>query len=327
MAIRLSIVVPFYNVEPYISQCLDSIYTQDIPEDEYEVICVNDASLDHSRDIVVNYQREHKNLILVEHDMNRKLGAARNTGRTFARGKYLWNVDSDDMITPNCLSEVLMFCEDNDLDVFFFSFDILENGTRRSRKRIWQESTKAIPGLQFWKQQVISHQSVVSQVWTQVYRRDFLDRKCIFSPEINMGEDISYTYKGFLLADRVWVSNTPYYIWRRNPLSLMGAIVRTPKPSALYESSYVSGRILHGVLSSIPPIEKEIRLSVINTIRYLIIKAWKVFPKLDSDSQVAFLKLCRKGVFKNLFVFRDFNKKQLSFYISFLIKGRSFKLN
>ena len=252
---------------------------------------------------------------------------ARNTGRMIARGKYLWNVDSDDMIAPNCLSEVLKVCEENDVDVFFFSFDNLENGTRQSRKRIWQESSSVISGSLFWKQQVLRHQSEVSQVWTQVYRREFLNDKRIYSPEINMGEDISYTYRGFLLADRVWVSNTPYYIWRRNPLSLMGEIVRTPKPSALYESRYVSGRILHGVLSSIPSKENEIRLSVINTIRYLIIKPWRVFPGLDSDSQAAFLRLCRKGFFRNLFVFRDLNKRHSFLYLKFLLLGRSFRLN
>ena len=66
--IRLSIIIPFYNVEKYIAECLDSVYNQDIPEEEYEVICVNDASPDNSRDIVLEYQKKHSNLILVEHE-------------------------------------------------------------------------------------------------------------------------------------------------------------------------------------------------------------------------------------------------------------------
>ena len=83
------------------------MYNQDIPEEEYEVICVNDASPDNSREIVKEYQKKHKNLILVEHEVNKKLGAARNTGRSVAKGKYIWNVDSDDMIAPNCLKKML----------------------------------------------------------------------------------------------------------------------------------------------------------------------------------------------------------------------------
>ena len=56
--IRLSIIIPFYNVEQYIAQCLDSVYAQDIPEEEYEVICVNDASPDGSRNIVKENQKK-----------------------------------------------------------------------------------------------------------------------------------------------------------------------------------------------------------------------------------------------------------------------------
>ncbi len=61
--IRLSIIIPFYNVERYIAQCLDSVYYQDIPEEEFEVICVNDASPDHSRDIVLEYQNMIRSII------------------------------------------------------------------------------------------------------------------------------------------------------------------------------------------------------------------------------------------------------------------------
>ena len=63
--IHLSIIIPFYNVEPYIAQCLDSVYNQDIPENEYEVICVNDASPDNSREIVKEYQKVNTNLVLI----------------------------------------------------------------------------------------------------------------------------------------------------------------------------------------------------------------------------------------------------------------------
>ena len=96
--IRLSIIIPFYNVEQYIAQCLDSVYRQDIPEEEYEVICVDDCSQDGSLEIVKQYQKKHVNLILLKHEVNKKLGAARNTGFNTAKGNYIWHVDSDDKI-------------------------------------------------------------------------------------------------------------------------------------------------------------------------------------------------------------------------------------
>ena len=71
MDLRLSIIIPFYNVERFISECLDSVFNQDIPLSEYEVICVNDGSPDHSRDIVLQYMERFPNLRLAYEAMNR----------------------------------------------------------------------------------------------------------------------------------------------------------------------------------------------------------------------------------------------------------------
>ena len=92
---KLSIIIPFYKVERYIAECLDSVFAQDIPESEYEVICVNDCSPDGSRAIVLEYQKKHKNLVIIEHEKNMMLGAARNTGLRAAKGDFVWFIDSE----------------------------------------------------------------------------------------------------------------------------------------------------------------------------------------------------------------------------------------
>lgn len=78
--IRISFILPFYGVERYVGKCLESIYTQDVPEEQYEIICVNDCSPDHSEDVVLEFAQKHANLTLIRHEVNKKLGAARNTG-------------------------------------------------------------------------------------------------------------------------------------------------------------------------------------------------------------------------------------------------------
>ena len=80
MTIKLSYILPIYNVERYLIDCLDSIYAQNIPEESFEVICVNDCSPDCSRDVILEYQKAHKNLVLIDHTENKKAGGARNTG-------------------------------------------------------------------------------------------------------------------------------------------------------------------------------------------------------------------------------------------------------
>ncbi len=120
MSPKLSIIIPFYNVEKYIGECLDSVYHQDVPEDEYEVICVNDCSPDHSRDITLQYQQKHSNLILIEHEKNKMLGAARNTGLKAARGEYVWFIDSDDYIVNNVLGTIFSILNKNKVDIICF---------------------------------------------------------------------------------------------------------------------------------------------------------------------------------------------------------------
>ena len=125
--LKLSIIVPFYNVEKYIAKCLDSLLDQDIPELEYEIICVNDCSPDNSRNIVIEYQKNHPNIILIEHESNKRQGAARNTGLSKTRGQFVWFVDSDDWIMSNCLKDILSICEKGFLDILAFNFLRVEN--------------------------------------------------------------------------------------------------------------------------------------------------------------------------------------------------------
>lgn len=318
--IRLSIIIPFYNVEKYIAECLDSVFNQDIPEEEYEVICVNDASPDGSRDIVLRYQKQHPNLILVEHEVNKKLGAARNTGRHAARGKFLWNVDSDDMIAPNCLGVIIDKCERDDLDVLLFGFSIIKDGKVIEKECPWLESAPC-SGLEFWEKQIIPHQSEISQVWTQVYRKSFLDDNNIYSPEINMSEDEPYTYSSLLKAGHIAATDKRYYIFRENNQSLTRSFQKKPNPEQLYEMSYLVGRFYARILYSIPRRHKAIRRSIRGVVQYSNCSSWSGFHALSISDKHRFRSICRRNFFNNLFVFGTLSKKQLLRYVLFLVNG------
>ena len=123
--IRLSFILPCFNVSSYIGACLDSLLSQDIPHEEYEIVCVNDCSTDNTRDIILNYQKNYPNIRLVDHAVNSKSGPSRNTGLENARGRYVWFVDADDMIKPGALSYLLGICEKDELDELFFNFDMI----------------------------------------------------------------------------------------------------------------------------------------------------------------------------------------------------------
>lgn len=225
--IRLSIIIPFFNVEEYIAQCLDSVVNQDIPLSDYEIICVNDASPDRSRNIVIDYMKRYPNIRLIEHEHNKKLGTARNTGRSIAQGKYIWNVDSDDWIAPNCLADMLAECEKNDLDILLFNSASV-NGNSVLPARNINFCTEIISGLSLLRSSIANGLfSYFCPVWKQLYRKSFLDDNDLFSPEINFGEDVPFAYKSLILAQKVKYIPSQNYYHFINDYSLTGKKKKT----------------------------------------------------------------------------------------------------
>ena len=97
---KISIIIPIFNVENYIFRCLDSIYSQGVDESCFEVIAVNDGSTDKSSDIVRKFQKEHSNILLFEKN-NEGVSVARNLAVEKSSGDYLAFIDPDDSILPN----------------------------------------------------------------------------------------------------------------------------------------------------------------------------------------------------------------------------------
>lgn len=111
---KLSIIIPAYNVEQYIEKCLNSCLEQDIPHSDYEIIVVNDGSPDGSLAIAERIAARSTNITVIS-QKNGGLSAARNTGLKAAKGEFVWFVDSDDWIEKNCLKGLTDLFGDNDV--------------------------------------------------------------------------------------------------------------------------------------------------------------------------------------------------------------------
>lgn len=318
--ILLSIIIPFYNVEKYITDCLDSVYNQDMPEDEYEVICVNDASPDNSREIVIEYQKKHSNLILIEHEVNKKLGSARNTGRAIARGKYIWNVDSDDKIQPNVLSRIINICESNTLDVLIFNFDHLHNNNQILNAAYPFVNSEVLNGFDFIKKYCIGHFGEISPIWTQVYKKDFLDEYNIYSPPINMGEDVPFTLNSLLLAKRIKSITDNCYVYRANELSLTGANKSSPIAQKVYENCFLCSKYVCSVAMSIPKSEKVIYNAYAEIVKHVLLQ-FSIFLKDMSKPEIKKLRsIVRKNLFYNYWLFKYSNRKFVISYLKFILQ-------
>lgn len=101
----LSIIIPVYNGEKFIEECLNSCLEQDMPKDLYEIICINDGSTDKSEKILNNYNEKYSNVSVLSQNQG-GVGKARNRGLELAHGDYVWFIDADDFIDENILKEI-----------------------------------------------------------------------------------------------------------------------------------------------------------------------------------------------------------------------------
>lgn len=103
---KISLIVPVYNVAPYLHRCLDSCINQNLDKSEYEIVVINDGSTDNSLAIINEYLKENSSIVLIDKE-NGGLSSARNAGLKIAKGDFVWFIDSDDWIQENCLKKIV----------------------------------------------------------------------------------------------------------------------------------------------------------------------------------------------------------------------------
>lgn len=236
MSLKLSFILPCYNVERYVVDCLDSIYAQDMSEDEYEVICVNDCSTDGTRPILERLAQKHSNLVLIDHESNLSAGEARNTGIRLAKGEYIWFVDPDDMINPSCPPFLHGKAKDKNLDILLFNHEMVDETKRFLRVIKTFQDSELCDGQNYVVNYFPGHFSQLCIVWRCLFRTEFLRDFNLSFPAMNKAEDVSFLWKAILQAERVASVGEIGYTYRINPYSI--------GKKTLNASVVFSGRVL-----------------------------------------------------------------------------------
>ena len=214
--LKLSIVIPVYNVEKYIGKCLDTCLDQDLSKDEYEIVVVDDGSPDNSSAIVEEYIQRYRNIRLI-HRKNGGLSAARNTGLKEAQGKYVWFVDSDDWIESNCLSCLVEQAEEKDLDVLCFGLQLVYPDGRTAPYNIrYEESDKVYKGEDF-----ICKVKMPAAAWVALYKREYLIGNKLCFMEGILHEDQEFTPRAYSLATSISYINKVVYNYNQRDGGIM----------------------------------------------------------------------------------------------------------
>ena len=223
---KVSVVIPVWNTEKYIEECLDSILAQSIVED-LEIICVNDGSTDASLEILRRYEMQHEQIKVID-QINGGLSAARNAALDQACGKYVYFMDSDDLLTSFALEELWDVCEAKNLDVLYFSgTSFYENEELTEKHGAFANAyyrkgdyEKVLTGEQMLVE-LRKNKDYLSSACLQIVRREFLDEKNIRFYNGILHEDNCFTFKTLLQAQRVFCVKDIYFYRRVREQSIM----------------------------------------------------------------------------------------------------------
>lgn len=212
---KLSIVTTMYNSAKYLPKCVDSLLNQDLSEEDYEIILVNDGSPDNSLELAQQYASCHKNIKVLSH-ANKGLAGARNTGLEAATGEYLCFVDPDDYVPSDIYGKLLGMMDGESLDMLRFNYDMVNEEYQiinKPKGTVIDYSPKIMNGETFLDERL----GYGCFVWSYVYRLSFLRKTGIMFKEGAYFDDTNWLPRVCCMADRIdSVDFVGYYYLQRS---------------------------------------------------------------------------------------------------------------
>ncbi len=223
--IKVSVIIPVFNVEKYLEECINSILAQTL--NDIEIICINDGSTDNSLNILKSYAENYSNVKVID-QLNGGLSCARNRGLQEATGEYVYFMDSDDLLTSFALSELYLICKEKNLDILYFSgtsfYETQELAQKHKgfsnsyyRKGVYDKVADG-PGMLV---KLIDNKDYFSSACLQMIRRSFLEKTKITFYDRILHEDNCFTFQTLLTANRVFCVNDIYFYRRVRNASIM----------------------------------------------------------------------------------------------------------
>ena len=204
---KVSIIIPVYNVEKFLVECLDSICGQTLQE--IEIVCVNDGSTDKSLDILKRYAYDDQRIIVLSQE-NSGLSVARNSGIKFAHSEYIYFCDSDDKLEITALENLYNRAKKDNLEMLYFNADVFfEN--KELENRLYQYKTYYVRKKDYKKiydgkdmlNSLLKNKDYIPSAYLNFLKRDFvLNNQLLFEPGI-LHEDNLWSFKCALTANRV----------------------------------------------------------------------------------------------------------------------------
>lgn len=214
---RLSIVIPCYNMELYLPECLESLLRQNLDESQYEIIIVNDESKDKTLEIANGYAKNRSNITVLD-KKNAGVGAARNSGYDLAKGKYLYFLDPDDYLAEKTFPILLDLLDQHNLDILTFDSKSVVQKRYPYSANINRniEDLVVRNGISY-----IANRKHKNEIWWFLVNRKFMNDTGIRFIEGKWMEDAILTSQLFCVAQRIAHVNLDVHRYRILPSSAM----------------------------------------------------------------------------------------------------------
>ena len=213
---KISILVPIYNVEKYLRQCLNSIVNQTLKN--IEIICINDGSTDKSLEIIMEYINDNR--IIIINKFNSGYGDSMNKGIEFSSGEYIGIVESDDFVDINMFDFLYKFTENGEIDMVRSDYYLYYN--ENEIKPVNFNVIKSIHNQMFNPIEFPNIFLMVINIWAEIYKKELIinnDIKFLSSPGASY-QDMSFFFKTIFKSNKIFYINKPFYYYRQtNPVS------------------------------------------------------------------------------------------------------------
>ena len=217
--VKVSVIVPVYNVEKYLRECLESLVNQTLKE--IEIICINDGSEDSSLEILNEYASKDSRFKIIS-QQNQGQGIARNKGIDIASGEYLQFVDPDDWVETNMLEKLYNFANKNSSNVVRFNYSNYNDYSGKFKKNDFAKHIKKEFHFDLNERAYFSWKDLKKgcltkfglNVWSYFYNADYIKRNNIRFAPSKLAEDHLFAIGAILLTDKIDFLNEYLYIYR-----------------------------------------------------------------------------------------------------------------
>ena len=206
--LKISVIIPAYNAEKYLTETLDSVVSQTMSDSDYEIIIVNDGSSDHTADILQQYKKPHSNITIINQE-NGGPASARNTGLSAAKGEYIYFFDADDLLINNALEAMFTKAMTENADLVIGTYDVLNTYKLSAVHTL--DNLIVLDDIDKYNTDILWTFSLSNKL----FKRELIEKYTLRFPDISYSEDGAFLVQFLYRSSKITGLNQIIFHYRR----------------------------------------------------------------------------------------------------------------